>query len=110
MRYATHDFVKFEIPDEWLVRSSLAGASLVDEHFAADGADAVVEIRQVRSPERNPGVPLFREERMLQVLTGIVSSQRMPPINVDQPPVGSLPYRVRDKISSVLRITCGLFF
>jgi hypothetical protein len=33
---------------------------------------------------------------MVKVPSGVAKNQPLPPIDVDQPPVGALPYRVRD--------------
>ena len=96
MRYVSHDYVEFEIPDTWLVCSGLTGASLAGDHFVLDDAEAVLDIRLVSSPVRKPGVQWFHQDRMLPILTAFVSNQSLPPVDVDQPPQGPLPYRVRD--------------
>ena len=96
MRYVSHDSVDFEIPDAWLARAGLNTSLLVDDHFASAEAETVIEIRQVSSPVRTPGERWFHEDRMVRILGGIVSRQSMPPINVDEPPQGPHPYRVRD--------------
>ena len=96
MRYVSHDSVEFEIPDTWLVRSGLTGVSLAGDHFVSDEAEAVLDIQLVTSPVRKPGVRWFHEDRMLQILTTFVSNQSLPPVDVDQPPQGPLPYRVRN--------------
>ena len=96
MRYVSHDSVEFEIPDVWLVRSGLIGASLAADHFVSDEAETVLDIRQVKSPARGRGVRWFDEGRMLKILAAFVSDQSLPPVDVDRPPQGRLPYRVRD--------------
>ena len=96
MRYVSHDSVEFEIPDVWLVQSGLIGASLADDHFVSDEAETVLDIPQVSSPVRGPGVRWFDEDRMLKILAAFVSNQSLPPVDVDQPSQGRFPYRVRD--------------
>jgi hypothetical protein len=96
MRYVTHDSVQFEIPEEWLVRSGLSGVSFVMDQFVSDGAEAVINIREISSPVRKPGVTWFHMDRMLPILKGIALSRSIPAIDVDQPPDGPFPYRVRD--------------
>jgi hypothetical protein len=95
----THDSIEFKIPDEWeewLVRSGLAGKSLVNDHFVSNAAEKVLDIREICSPIRNPGVTWFHEGNMLPILTGIASNESIQAIEVDRPPQGPLPYRVRD--------------
>ncbi len=94
MRYVTHDFVEFEIPDTWLVGSGLNRASLAGNYFVSDKAEAVLDFRLVSSPEREPGVRWFHEDSMLSILTAFVSNQSLPPVDVDRPPQGPLPFRV----------------
>lgn len=96
MRYVSHDSVEFEIPDTWLARSGLAATMQVGDHFVSDEAETVLDIRLISSPVRSPGVQWFHEDRMLQILSGILSKQSLPPVDVDQPPQGPLPYRVRN--------------
>lgn len=95
----THDSKEFKTPeewDEWLARSGLAGKSLVNDHFVSNGAKMILDIREICSPVRNPGVICFEEDKMLRILKGIASNESIPPIQVDCPPQGPLPYRVRD--------------
>jgi len=96
MRYVTHDSIGFEIPDGWLLRCGLSVRRPAGDHFRSDFAETVVDIREVTSPVRNPGVIWFHEDQMLLILTGIALSQNIPPIEVDQPTNGPLPYRVRN--------------
>lgn len=95
----THDSIEFCIPDQWedwLERSGLAGGSLVNDHFESKGAEKLLEIQQIRSPVRSSGVTWFHENNMLPILRGIAQAESIPPIDVDKPPEGLPPYRVRD--------------
>jgi hypothetical protein len=95
----THDFIEFDMPEVWekcLALSGLTGKSLLGDHFISHDAEKILDIREISSPVRAPGVTWFHEENMLPILKGIASSESIPPIQVDCPPQGPLPYRVRD--------------
>ena len=96
MRYETHDSVKFAIPDRWLAESGLTETTLASDCFVSDAAEEVLDIQLVSSPVRDPGVRWFHRDSMLPILTAFVSHQSLPPVDVDRPPQGPLPYRVRD--------------
>ena len=97
MKYETHDSIKFCIPDTWLAESGLTETTLAgDCCFVSEAAEQVLDIQLVSSPVRCPGVRWFHRDSMLSILTAFVSHQSLPPINIDSPPQGPLPYRVRD--------------
>ena len=96
MKYETHDSIKFCIPDEWLAEAGLTETPLAGDCFVSESAEKVLDIQLISSPVRNPGVCWFYRDSMLPILTAFVSHQSLPPINIDSPPQGPLPYRVRD--------------
>ena len=95
MKYETHDSIKFCIPDTWLAESGLNEMTLAGDCFVSDAAQ-VLDIHLISSPVRSPGVRWFHRDSMLPILTAFSSHQGLPPIKIDSPPQGPLPYRVRD--------------
>ena len=57
MKYETHDSIKFYIPDTWLAESGFTEITLAgDCCFASEDAGQVLDIQQISSPVRSPGV------------------------------------------------------
>jgi hypothetical protein len=57
----------------------------------------VVPLSAVAAPVRNKNVAWFKEQRMVDVLRGFRVGDKLPPIEVDEPPTKTgFGYRVRD--------------
>jgi hypothetical protein len=85
--------VTFDIPEEWLGRYDVPPGV---RQFVSEPTAAIIQLVQIASPRRSAGVRWFDERRMLRILEGIAAGHVLPPVDVDRPPAGPLPFRMRD--------------
>jgi hypothetical protein len=93
--------VSFEIPDAWLEAAGVTGFKPGAPSFNASSIDewptSVVALSGVEAPLRDPGVQWFHEERMISILSGMVTGKVLPPVQADEPlGMCTFPYRVKD--------------
>ena len=93
--------VEFEIPDEWWDAAGMQDFAPKTEAYAAEEdphePSRPVPFSEILPPHRSAGTPMFKRDRMIQILEAIRASTRLPPISINGPVPGSeVPYAVRD--------------
>ena len=96
-----HQPIEFEIPDQWWAAAGMNGWKSHDSSYVATSdpqyPTTVVPLSEVVAPVRNKNVAWFKEQRMVDVLRGFRVGDKLPPIEVDEPPTNTgFRYRVRD--------------
>ncbi len=91
----------FEIPDTWQIKAGVLGwtpsvasyPATADPHYPT----IVIPFGFIAPPKRDLGTPWFDETRMVRILQGLRSGILLPPIELHEPPDGSMfRYAVRD--------------
>lgn len=96
-----HQPIEFEIPDQWWAAAGMNGWKSHASSYVATSdpqyPTTVVPLSEVAAPVRNKNVAWFKEQRMVDVLRGFRVGDKLPPIEVDEPPTNTgFRYRVRD--------------
>lgn len=96
-----HQPIKFEIPDQWWAAAGMNGWEFYASSYVATSdpqyPTAVVPLSEVAAPVRNMNVAWFKEQRIVDILRGFRVGDKLPPIEVDEPPTNTgFRYRVRD--------------
>ena len=96
---------EFEIPDSWWIEAGMAAFRASAPGYRSSPEAALVLLRTVEPPFRNPGVLRdwrgFDRARMIRVLGGIAGDAEMPPVPVvallpTDDPAGPFAWRVCD--------------
>lgn len=95
---------RFEIPEQWWNAAGMPtfGINGATAYLASDLPELPTThllLSTIFVPARNPGVPSFREPRMICVLRGIRLNHAMPPVQVEKysaTPADGFDYRLYD--------------
>ena len=96
---------EFEIPDSWWAEAGMTAFRANERGYQSSAEAALVLLRTVEPPLRNPGVLLdwqgFDRERMIRVLSAMATGAEMPPVPVvallpAADPAGPFTWRVCD--------------
>ena len=92
--------IDFEIHDDWWTEAGMSGFVPKSPAYDADapthGVAATVPVGEVTAPRRDPGVQWFGHDRMVSILRGLASGDRMPRIPVYEAPQDCRRYRPCD--------------
>ncbi len=118
-RKVKHHELEIELDGAWWAEAGMEKFAPLTRAYAADSSQTdsrsifEVPIEDVRAVSRNPGVGIFNDnekasahERVVRILRGFVSGERIPPVEVDCEPPGS-PYRYK-LVHGTHRFYCSL--
>ena len=102
----THDGVEFELPIE--IEDRVARRRGVIRYVCRDSESRLVQISELTSPKRDPGVTWFQLDRMSAILDGFEQGLCVPPIEIHRHPQ-TMQVLVRDGLHRYyLAVAAGL--
>ena len=81
----------FEIADTWLEEAGVIdfGNTRTDAGFTSDESATIVAMSDIDTPKRNPGIELFKHDRLVRILQGINHGDKIPPVEICHADEGS---------------------
>jgi len=91
--------IEYEIPDDWLNETgamnykpnSVTYRSSLNEEYTTE----LKPIVELQAPIRNEGITWFKKERMVSLINGVLTDEKLPPIEAHLKP-GESQLRVKD--------------
>ena len=74
----------FEIADAWLEEAGVIDFdnTQADAGFTSDESATTVAMSDIDTPKRNPGIELFKHDRLVRILQGIKLGDKIPPVEI----------------------------